>query len=712
MILWTITSNASSPYATLSENEYYNIPIPVIAGCTVKLISGTLPPGIRLVDNIISGTPASVSTDTDYVAILRAELDDQLDDCSFMFRVTGKDIPVWVTPPGYIYPDMARPYVIDGSVIDYQFVATDRDEQANEQLRYYVSGGELPEEVVLLENGKLTGTIGLYVSPTYPATEVQYYPFPYPSRGEFTNNKDSDFYDTSSISMSLSTIPLRVSRTYTFEISVYDGKTIPVPRTFMLHIWGNDTLRADTTLMAASESIVYSDISSLRLPEWISTTHFGYFRGNNNITLYLDVYDPTNATGYAKYTLLPYSATGEITNLPSGLTLDENRGILQGYLPSATQNVHEYTFTVRATSLTNEYMYSDKTFYFGIKSYRFSNINWITDDNLGTLRPYQISLIKVDAVSSNTESEIIYKLESGQLPPGLQLSRTGEIIGQINPYSDSETHGLTYIDAGDTQLDNNETTIDREFNFTINASNNTNLVGTSKSFKIYVDEPENIIYTDIIMRPYMNEQLRDQYYQLISDHNVFESELVFRRDDPMFGRCVNPEVILYSGLEANPLDTIFSVIENLPRMRFKIEAVNVAQAHAPGTRKILYEVVYLQVSDPREHQYNVRQPNTYNLSMVREQLYELGNTDLRLERLWMRSLQNSTGVHELGYTLAIPLVYCVPGAGVKMLTGLRYSQHNVYEFDLDIDRVVVRRSPTRENEQYVMFNLREPVNYV
>jgi hypothetical protein len=93
-----------------------------------------------------------------------------------------------------------------------------------------------------------------------------------------------------------------------------------------------------------------------------------------------------------------------------------------------------------------------------------SEITWLTDSDLGTIFNGETSLLKVEAVNRGGR-ELEYKLASGlfnSLPQGLQLLPSGEIAGRV-------TFNTFAIDLGTTTIDNNTTTWDSQFDFTVNA---------------------------------------------------------------------------------------------------------------------------------------------------------------------------------------------------------------------------------------------------
>jgi hypothetical protein len=93
-----------------------------------------------------------------------------------------------------------------------------------------------------------------------------------------------------------------------------------------------------------------------------------------------------------------------------------------------------------------------------------AEVTWLTDSDLGVMDNGDISLLKVEAVNRGGR-ELTYRLQSGgfnELPQGLELLPTGEISGQVS-------FNTFAVDLGSTTFDQNATTWDSRFTFTVNA---------------------------------------------------------------------------------------------------------------------------------------------------------------------------------------------------------------------------------------------------
>ena len=93
-------------YPYIIGPRYYNEPLipntkfdfPGDIGLTV--ISGELPPGLRLDGLAIVGTPFEVARETTFRFVLRATNIDGLSDRTYSITIQGADAPVWITPAG------------------------------------------------------------------------------------------------------------------------------------------------------------------------------------------------------------------------------------------------------------------------------------------------------------------------------------------------------------------------------------------------------------------------------------------------------------------------------------------------------------------------------------------------------------------------------------------------------------------------------------
>lgn len=372
MALWNIVNNtllrALEEGKTLREaktgesraSELLPIELDVTDGATLSVISGQLPPGLRVIDYTIQGTPLEVARETEFSFVIRASLNGEIDDRTFRISVAGADKPIWETAAGALpIGNNDTFYILDSSPIDFQLIATDTDTAAGEQLEYFIASGdgELPPGIELTTDGRLVGVVDplraidiLSNKGYYDDNPYGQYPFDFGTRP--SNGYDSYYYDTEFYDISIPTkSPKKLNRNYQFRVSVSDGDTIE-KRLFRIYVVGEDFLRSDNTIMTAGNNEFTADNTHVRTPIWLTPADLGYRRADNFVTLYLDVIDANTSLGFISYDLEDFNDDGTPSQIPPGLELDSGSGELAGRVPYQPNVTQEYKFTVTATRYT------------------------------------------------------------------------------------------------------------------------------------------------------------------------------------------------------------------------------------------------------------------------------------------------------------------------------------------------------------------------
>jgi hypothetical protein len=88
--------------ANIEERVNITFPLPIesLDGVTVTVISGELPPGLRIEGSNFTGTPFEVGKTTEFEFVLRASNVDGIADRTYSITVSGADEPVWQTNEG------------------------------------------------------------------------------------------------------------------------------------------------------------------------------------------------------------------------------------------------------------------------------------------------------------------------------------------------------------------------------------------------------------------------------------------------------------------------------------------------------------------------------------------------------------------------------------------------------------------------------------
>jgi hypothetical protein len=662
--LWTQPSGTI--LADLEEKVTTTIALPVLSRASISLISGTLPPGMRLNGNKIIGTPYEVSRKIEYRFVLRATLDVEIRDRTFKITVSGADVPNWVTDPGLLPVGNNNTfYILDSSPIDFSLQATDTDIEAGQTLEYYIGDGdgELPPGTTLTSDGRIIGIVDpllaiekglLYSQGTYDTAPYDLLTGGFDFGIRSSNGYDSFYYDTTVWDFNYTEQPpKKLNRYYQFTVNVTDSDTV-ARRTFRIFVVGDDFFRVDNTVLQVGTGTFTADNTNLRTPIWITPGDLGIKRANNYITIPLDVIDTNTQVGFISYSLAALNSDSSLSVLPPGMTLDLSTGDIAGRVPYQSDVTKTYKFTIIATRITpdqiDEAVSSRKTFTLRLLGEINSQTTWISDSNLGTINSNVISVLRVEAETNVPNSKVLYSLASGRLPPGLQLSFEGEIVGKVNAfgqnvyrsiwkgnrnynagdivkyndlfYTTNSDHlsvssgifaeddalwiefqytrtGLTVFDNDTFTLDGTTTSVDRSYNFVVNAEDQYKYSIAQKQFVINVNDPEVTRYSNLFMKPFLKQDIKKRFNDFISDPEIFIPENIYRPSDPNFGIQREIKVPVYFGIETKSIDQfVAATAKNHKRKHYIVGELKTAIANTPGTNDTVYEVVYLEVIDP------------------------------------------------------------------------------------------------------------------
>lgn len=240
-----------------------------------------------------------------------------------------------------------------------------------------------------------------------------------------------------------------------------------------------------------------------------------------------------------------------------------------------------------------------KTFDIRILGEVDSTITWLTPDDLGVLPANRISTLFLQAQSTVADAVLKYNITSGRLPAGLTLKSDGEIVGKVRINDTPTELGLTFFDSGATTFDGGTTSIDREYIFTVLARDRFGFSAVSKTFTLRINDSDDLLYSNIYVKPYMHPTIRTEFNQLISDSKIIPPRLVYRGSDPNFGIQKYLKSLIYAGIETQDIATfVAATSKNHKRKKFLIGDLKTAVAKNPGENNTVYEVVYLELKDP------------------------------------------------------------------------------------------------------------------
>lgn len=776
--VWTQPSGYE--FDAIQEASEVSIPLPILSNLIdveYNILTGKLPPGLRISGENIVGSAFEVARETEFKFVVRASKYGEISDRTFSIKVIGADNPEWVTPEGAL-PVFANQhyYVLDGNYVDIQLNAADFDTAAGQNLDYFVASrdGRLPPGLTLSPSGRIYGFVepAFAVPPgvgtgSFDSTLYDYIAYDFAVKS--SNGYDSFSYDSRSYDFSTtSVVPKKLNRNYQFTVTLTDGDTV-TRRTFRIYVVTDDLFRADSTIMHVGSNDFTADLTYVRPPIWITPANLGTFRANNFQIFKLDIYEGVDL-GLVEYRLLSLNLDSTPSILPPGMQFDPTSSEIFGYIPYQSAVSKTYKFTISAIRYgdRSEYTVSTRMFEVNIIGEIESIITWVTDTDLGSIDANIPSTLFVKAISSVPNSLVSYKFISGTLPPGLSFTANGEITGNPRQWPQNNLNGITNFyetdEFGDKTVvnqtfDGSTTTFDRKFIFTLEASDNSIISASQRTFSLTINVTEDRKYSNITIRPFLKFNQRDLFKSFIDDRTIFDVATIYRPNDPNFGIKSDLTMLVYAGIETRPSVDIVSVMGlNHRKKRFKLGSLKKAQAKLNGTGEVIYEVIYIDVIDPIESGKNylpfvvstspddekitVDQNNTYyngpfgevepywhppipfnvtldrtdvfagdpgnnfrfpsSITLWRKRLRNLGLRQPRYLPLWMRSIQDGS-VQELGYVPAIPLCYCKPGTANIILDNIKYSNFDFQQIDYEIDRYIIDQVADSTGDKYFVF---------
>lgn len=692
-----------------------------------KLIAGRLPPGIQLDplgavsgqpvnDTVyVGGVPAAVAKDIDYTFTVRAYSTantNNISDRTFSLTVTGNNPPELLTGEGYPPPVDLGKY-LDGTIVDIQLEAIDLDSPS---LTWSIIEGSLPPGVTLNKNtGQIYGVAYPFVNlpegatTGYDKSRWELYPW------EFTTRS--------------------VNKNYTFTVEVSDGKFQDTKK-YILYIYSHNAIRTDNDAITVDALLFTSDMDQMRPPVLATTDlgDFAVFKADNYFAFKFDVIGSQNPNGYStdldgdavKFSLvagegLGFDATGTYfdmdlfdrgsLSLPAGIIMQEDTGWLIGYVPAQITPSIEYTFGVQVYKRDNPtYISKFKQFKLTILGNLDRDISWLTDTNIGYIQAGEISKISIEATSASGQSLIYSLSNNSRLPQGLKLLNDGTLSGRCSFQSFSMDKGTTTFDIELSQKGfvSSPTVFDKTYTFTVVATNSAGTASTEKTFRLQVNIATPEPYENLYVKCLPDSNSRSKITDIVNDRNIFPNNVVYRPNDPFFGRQQNITMLSSYGLTASSAADYIAAMESRhydKRYYFGNYGVSVAR---DDNDNILYEVIWVDIiEDTRAYVKGIKQgppatsidmrskipgwnnptdPNEYLLRVNDQQLMSrdvsdaLGRTNATALPDWMSSLQKDGTV--TGYVTRAPLVYIKAGYGDEVLFRLNRSSANGTIWDL------------------------------
>ena len=404
------------------------------------------------------------------------------------------------------------------------------------------------------------------------------------------------------------------------------------------------------------------------------------------------------------------------SNLP-GVELSADTGWIYGHLNPQASALEEYVFGVKVckTEITGTYCSLPRYFTLPILGNPNSVISWITPADLGSVNNGSVSEMYLEAVSAaGADVGIIYELVdrigiSCRLPQGLTLLSTGEICGRATFESFSLDDYNTTIDSGDL-------TIDLVHTFRVSATAEDQSSSTEKTFTIKLNIIDQEPLEDLYLKAMPSMAQRQLYNSLIINENIFNSDFIYRPNDPYYGVQEDLKMLFLPGLTASELEQYqTAVTHNHYTKIYTFGEVKTAFV-LDELYNVKYEVVYVEVVDPEENisgvgpgleldltntisnpyidstgnEYKIVYPNSSDDMIVRLETI-IGYQDQSSLPNWMTSNQpdrgSSTGFTiPLGYTKAVVIAYAKKDCGEKIAYRIKQSGINFNRIEFSTDR--------------------------
>lgn len=489
------------------------------------------------------------------------------------------------------------------------------------------------------------------------------------------------------------------------------------------------------------------------------------------------------------------------SELPPGMSLDQITGEIAGKVPYQARVTKSYKFTVEAVNFndngyTNDYTvrgdWASTTAYFVGDAVRYDNfiyicikanknilptdetywfssvassektftidligeiesgISWVSDSDLGSIKPNQPSTKSVTAISLLYGGRVSYQLTSGSLPPGLSFSPTGNIEGKVKQFSDAKGKGLTRFYDGTSGtpdyniiIDGGTTSFDKKFTFTVKAKDGINFTESSKTFSITVVADNTKTFANLYVKAFQSKNKRLEWFNFITDANIFQSQDLYRYGDTNFSVQTELKMLVYAGIEStDAVKYVQAMGHNHYKKRLKFGDLKYAKAKDPLTQETIYEVVYVEIVDDYEKNgvsisQVVQLPNNIeskvlvsydaikidsdvplvsdadhqrifpnSIKNMRKRIKAVGENDREFLPLWMRSIQDEQS-YEPGYVKALVLCYAKPGSAASIISRIkakiRDEGFDFKMFDFVADRYIIDIIGGEIEDKYLAF---------
>lgn len=659
----------------IPELEYYELPLDAYDPTAspypplrFSLISGSLPAGLEIYDDgrilgipvlgQIRGVPAAVNRVTNSSFTVRCKNNlNQVADRTFTLTVAG------LTPPVIIPTTTNLGTYLDGNYFEIQLDTIEPNSLLT--ATFSIIAGSLPDGLTLSPTGLIKG----YIRPI--------------SSDQTTDDQgfDASAFDAYGFDFS----GINVSRNFQFTVQADDTVNVDT-QNYNLFVLARQNLTADNAVQTVDSSYITADTTTLYTPIILTEAgSLGSIRQNTRFAYKIEAEDFDSDP--ITYQLVSGS-------LPTGLTLDPNSGWITGFVPFSSLGSNTFNFGINVYKTGNPtYVSTTKNFSLKILGQISDTVIWNTESNLGSIYNGDISDLYISA-STVSNRFIQYNLiTTGALPIGLELQADGTITGRVS-------FEVFQLDGGTITFDNNTTTCDQKYTFTVSVSDSGGYVYDEKEFTITVVERDTAPYENLYCQLLPARSQRDLFYSILNNSDIIPIQYIYRQWDPWYGKNNLRRVLLQTGLNPQQIaEYVSAMTYNHYWKHLQFGNVKTARAQDDNLNTV-YEVVYLELLDEVLNtqglgpNLSITWPaNTEGITSVYPNsfpnMYErignnIGYQNRSILPKWMTSTQTDGTV--LGFTRAFVLCYVQPGKSLEVAYRISEILQDFEYIDFVIDR--------------------------
>ena len=392
-----------------------------------------------------------------------------------------------------------------------------------------------------------------------------------------------------------------------------------------------------------------------------------------------------------------------VLNLPTGLTLVEDSGWLYGTLSNQTANEVEYEFEIIAYKADDLTYLDRQIFTLTVLGDLNNRIDWVTASNIGTIITGHVSDLFIYATSALGKT-LFYEFTAGaniKLPQGLSLTSGGLISGRVSFQAFS-------VDQGTTIFDDEDTTFDFTYTFTVTARDLANTVSSNRTFMLKIRAFDKIPYENLYLKALPTQDQRNSFRDLINDTAIFPADKIYRQEDPWFGLASDIKTLHIAGLSPSTLAE-YTQAADTNHYTKRLIFGNIKTARALDSNfNVKYEVIYIEVKDENTNAEGDGPANTLDLAGLIDNAYLVGSNSYTtaypnsFENMsnvmvssityqdkgvlpdWMTSRQ--VNGRQLGFVRAVVLAYVKPGESDLVAYRLKQRDFNFNTIDFTVDR--------------------------